>query len=127
MNIILGILVLGLLIVLIAGMWKTFEKAGEDGWKAIVPILNTITLAKIVGKEWWWGLLAIIPYVGIIFNIILLNRLSKSFGKDVGMTIALIFAVGFLILGFGDAQFIGPNGESAEIDETDSLLTQEDI
>ena len=24
----------------IAGVWKTFEKAGEPGWASIVPFLN---------------------------------------------------------------------------------------
>ena len=27
-------------IILVAGMWKMFEKAGIDGWKAIIPIYN---------------------------------------------------------------------------------------
>lgn len=25
----------------IAGMWKVFEKAGQKGWFALIPILNT--------------------------------------------------------------------------------------
>lgn len=37
-------------IILVAGMWKMFEKAGIDGWKAIIPIYNiyleTVYIAK---------------------------------------------------------------------------------
>ena len=31
---------LAVVIVTIAGMWKTFEKAGKPGWAAIIPIYN---------------------------------------------------------------------------------------
>ena len=34
-------------IVLIACLFKIFEKAGEKGWKAIVPLLNIVVLIKI--------------------------------------------------------------------------------
>ena len=37
----------------IAGMWKTFEKAGQKGWLAIIPILNTYVLIKLAGREGW--------------------------------------------------------------------------
>ena len=35
----IGLIVqLGLIIVIVAGFWKTFEKADEPGWAAIIPI-----------------------------------------------------------------------------------------
>ena len=96
----------------IVGMWKTFQKAGKGGWECIVPVYNYTVLAEIVGKPMWWGLLCLIPYVGIIWGIWMLNLLSKSFGKDTGFTIGLIFLpfIFFPILGFGSAQYLGPNG-----------------
>lgn len=97
------ILVLVLIIALIAGIWKTFEKAGEPGWAAIIPIYNTYVMCKMAGKSGWWVLLCIIPYVGIIFQIIVFHEISKGFGKGAGMTVAMIFAIGWMILGFGDA------------------------
>ena len=41
----------------IAGLWMMFEKAGEAGWKAIIPIWNTLVILKIVGRAWWWIIL----------------------------------------------------------------------
>lgn len=105
---------LAVLVLLIAGLWKIFTKAGEEGWKAIIPIYNYIVVLKIVGREWWWILLFLIPIVNIIILVIVYNDLSKSFGKGVGFTLGLIF-LSFIfipILGFGSARYIGPGGRS---------------
>ncbi|HEY9256592.1 DUF5684 domain-containing protein [Chitinophaga sp.] len=74
--------------------WKIFVKAGEEGWKSIIPIYSGIVMCKIVGKPWWWILLFLIPFVNFVIAIWLTNLLSKSFGKGVG------FTVGLLLLGF---------------------------
>ena len=37
-------------ILMVAALWKVFTKAGEPGWAAIVPILNTYFLCKITGR-----------------------------------------------------------------------------
>lgn len=41
-------------------MWLVFEKAGEPGWQAIIPIWNAWVLAKIANKKWtfWVQLIA---------------------------------------------------------------------
>ena len=45
-------------ILLIVAMWKLFKKAGEPGWKALIPIYDVYILYKISGaKSWFWGLL----------------------------------------------------------------------
>lgn len=112
---ILFLLLFGLVIFLIASMWKVFEKAGQPGWACIIPIYNIIVLLKIVGKPTWWVLLFFIPVVNYVFIIWTYNMLSKSFGKDEGFTVGLILlGVVFLpILGFGDARYIGPFGDAA--------------
>lgn len=96
-------------------MWKIFEKAGEAGWQAIIPIYSLYILLKIVGKPGWWLLLFLIPVVNFIFAIWTVNMLSKSFGKDEGFTIGLIFiSIVFLpVLAFGDARYTGPYGDPA--------------
>lgn len=99
-------------LVIIAG-WRIFEKAGKPGWTSIIPIYNIIVLLEIIGKPLWWIVLFFIPAVNIIFGVIVLNLLSKSFGKGVGFTIGLIFLpfIFFPLLGFDDsAQYIGPVG-----------------
>jgi hypothetical protein len=96
----------------IIGLWKIFTKAGKPGWASIIPIYNFIVLLEIVGKPIWWFLLILIPCVNIICIVIIINRLSKSFGQGVSFTIGLIF-LGFIfipLLGFGDYPYLGPGG-----------------
>ncbi len=113
---IFGILIwIAFLIVVIAGQWKAFEKAGQPGWACIIPFYNFYIMLKIGGKPGWWLLLLFIPFVNIVFAVWTLNMISKSFGKDEGFTIGLIF-LGFIfwpILGFGDAKYQGPFGDAA--------------
>jgi len=99
-------------------MWKIYEKAGQPGWAAIIPIYNSYILLKIVGKPGWWLLLFLIPFVNIIFAIWTYNMLSKSFGKDEGFTVGLLLLgiVFFPILGFGAAKYLGPYGDKAAFD-----------
>lgn len=101
--------------VVIVGMWKTFEKAGKPGWAAIIPIYNFIVLLEIVGKPLWWIILMLIPIVNLVIAIMLCHQLSLSFGQGIGMTLLLIFLpfIGWPMLGFGDARYIGPGGMPA--------------
>lgn len=100
-------------LVLLFALWRIFEKAGKPGWAAIVPIYNVIVLLEIVGKPWWWIILMIfVPLGSIIWGIWTINLLSKSFGKNEGFTIGLIFLsiIFYPILGFGSATYQGPAG-----------------
>jgi len=67
-------------------------------------------MLKIIGKPWWWILLMCIPFVNIVFIIMAVNMLSKSFGKDEGYTVGLLLLgiVFYPLLAFGDARYIGP-------------------
>lgn len=105
---IIGVLIyLGIIIFLIAALWKVYEKAGKPGWTAIVPIYNIVVLLEIVGRPLWWILLMFIPIANIVVSVIVYHDLSKAFGKDVGFTIGIIFLpfIFIPILGFGDAQY----------------------
>lgn len=99
-----------LLVIIIASLWKIFVKAGKPGWAAIIPIYNIIVWLEIVGKPVWWIILLIIPIVNFLVAIYLYHLTAKAFGKDIVMTLLLIFLpfIGFPILGFGDAQYVGP-------------------
>ena len=51
-------LIIGVLLI-IAG-WKIFEKAGEKGWKILIPIYDVYILFKICGlKNWFWAMLGL--------------------------------------------------------------------
>lgn len=101
---------LAILVLVVAGMWKTFAKAGEPGWAAIVPIFNTYILLKIAGKPWWWLLLLFIPFVNFILLLLVMLDLAKAFGKSAafGIGLWLLAPIFICILGFGSAQYQGP-------------------
>lgn len=50
--------------------WKIFKKAGEPGWKCLIPIYNVYIMFKIVGmKGWFWGLLAVYVFGSLIMSL----------------------------------------------------------
>ena len=105
--------IIGLVIFLIAAMWKVFTKAGEPGWAAIIPIYNTLVLLRVVGRPWWWILLMLIPVLDFVLVIIVFLDLAKSYGKGVGFGVLSIFFpyVCIPILGFGSATYVGPSAD----------------
>ncbi|MFK7760131.1 MAG: DUF5684 domain-containing protein [Phycisphaerales bacterium] len=106
-----ALIYLVIIIVVIAGFWKMFVKAGQPGWAAIIPIYNTYIMCKIAGRPGWWVILLLIPYLNFIFLIILMLDLAKSFAKGIGFAIGMIL-LSFIfipILGFGDAEYQGPS------------------
>jgi hypothetical protein len=109
------IIVLAAVVLVVAGWWKIFEKAREEGWKAIIPIYNFLVLLKIVGRDWWWIILALIPFVGIVVWIVVSLDLARSFGRGTGFAIGLIFLpfIFVLILGFGSDTYRGPAAHPA--------------
>jgi hypothetical protein len=113
--------------------WKIFTKAGEAGWKSLIPIYNVYVEYEIC----WTGLLGlvfvaaslvtglidttnasnfvkvlvvVVWILAMILHLMQSIKLSKSFGKGVGFGLVLFFfgPIGRLILGFGSAEYIGP-------------------
>lgn len=111
------LLLVALIVVMIAAMWKVFEKAGKPGWAAIVPFYNSWVLAEVGGKPGWWGLLAIfvsvIPFFGaiasLVISIFIYLGVAQNFGKGTGFAILLILLpfIGVPMLAWGDAQYTG--------------------
>ena len=89
--------------------WKLMEKAGEPGWKSIIPFYNIYTimnfsLTRPTSTVFFIVFCAMyvtlcIPYLGaLIFSIVVGAILgitsfatAKSFGRDVGMCVCAIF------------------------------------
>lgn len=105
----MGMMICWLIVVLliVIGMWKIFEKAGKPGWAAIIPIYNVVVLLEITGKPIWWFILMLIPLVNLIVFIIVLVELARRFGKGVGYAIGLLVLpfIFYPALGFGGAQY----------------------
>lgn len=99
---------LAIVIVVIAGIWKTFEKAGQPGWAAIIPLYNFYIMLKIGGKPGWWLLFFLIPIVNIIMIFVLYIEIARRFGQSTGFGVGLGL-LGFVfwpILSLGDAQYL---------------------
>ena len=57
---IFGVMAIAFFILMIVAMWKIFTKAGEKGWKALIPIYNLYIYFKIAGaKNWFWALFVV--------------------------------------------------------------------
>lgn len=101
---------LALCIVVIVAWWKIFVKAGKPGWASIIPFYNTYCMFQISFGNGWLFLLCLVPCVNIVMIIIMYVKLAKAFGKSGGFAVGLIF-LSFIflpMLGFGDADYIGP-------------------
>lgn len=102
-----SLLYLAVIVLILASMWKLFEKANKPGWAAIVPIYNIIVLLEIVKKPVWWIVLFLIPIVNFVIAIIIYIELAKAFGKSAGYGIGLLL-LGFIflpMLAFSDAEY----------------------
>ena len=103
--------IIGLLVavLVIAGMWKVFTKAGKPGWASIIPIYNVVVLLQIAGKPIWWIVLLFIPIVNFVIAVMVMISLAKAFGKGTGFALGLLFLspIFIPILGFSDAQYTG--------------------
>ena len=99
-----------LLVLYIVANFRIYSKAGEAGWKCIIPIYSTYILFKIIYGNGWKFLFLLIPIFGEIVAIVSLFRLAKVFGKGVGFGLGLWFLspIFILILAFGSAQYEGP-------------------
>lgn len=117
------------------GTWKMLTKAGESGWKSLIPFYNQWTLCKVAGISPYWvleiivvsminavlngilgsnvisGILSLIVYANTIyFWVILSISLAKSFGKDTGFGVATVFFsfITYPMMGMGSATYAGP-------------------
>ena len=105
---VITIVALVLLPVLIASMWRIFTKAGEPGWHAIVPFLNTYTMIKVAGKPGWWFLLYLVPCVNYVVAFVVFFNVAKQFGRSAafGVGTALLSPIFLPILAFGSSEHV---------------------
>lgn len=113
--------------------WKIFTKAGEPGWKSIIPIYNTfieydicwsgiyglvfLVASAVTGflqtgsdaPQWQLILGLILSVAALIMHLIQSIKLSKAFGKGVffGLVLFILGPIGRIILGFGSAEYVG--------------------
>ena len=110
-SIVYMLVVLAISVVVLIGLWKVFDKAGKPGWGAIVPFYNFYCLFDMSFGTGWLFLLMFVPCVGQIMMIIMWVKLAAAFDKGVGFGIGILFLpfIFLPMLGFGDAQYVGPS------------------
>ena len=104
------VIVLAVAVISLVGMWKIFVKAGKPGWGAIIPFYNMYCLFEMSFGTGWLFLLCLVPCVNVVITIIMWIKLAQAFGKGAAYGIGILFlpVVSLPMLGFGDAQYIGP-------------------
>ena len=112
------LVLLALVIVTIAGIWKTFEKAEKPGWGAIVPVYNTYLLLKVGGNSGWWLLALLVPILSFFVALKMMIDVARQFGQGIGFGLGLGF-LGFIffpLLGFGEYTYDAPEVETVDED-----------
>ena len=108
-----GLLYLALIVLIVAGMWKLFEKAGKPGWAAIIPIYNIIVIFEIIGKPMWQLILLFIPLANFYLLITMGVSFCRSYGKRGIGNYLFYFFLGFIAIpmwGFSDeTRYLGPS------------------
>ena len=102
-----ALLSLAFAVAMLTAVWKVFTKAGEKGWKSLIPIYGGVVFLRIVERPWWMLLLLMIPGVNLFPYIIVCIDLARVFGKGSGFAAGLTFLtpVFLMMLAFGDAKY----------------------
>ena len=65
-----GVFALAICVLSIVALWKIFVKAGEKGWKAIIPFYNVYILFKISWEtKYFWTYLILSIVIGVLSGI----------------------------------------------------------
>lgn len=120
--IVIAIMAIGFLLWLFIKIcqWIIFQKAGQAGWKSLIPVYDTFVLLRIIQRPMWWGYLivgvslvqlilstmldgssndstslqlisSIATLIAFIYSVRITHGLSRSFGHGAGFTLGLLF------------------------------------
>lgn len=81
-------------VALVIGQWKIFEKAGEEGWKSLIPVYNAYVLWKIAGRNFIE--VAVTSAIAIVVCIVLFSIAGSISSKVLGIISILLF-IAYLI------------------------------
>ena len=133
--VVLGLIVLAAIVLYIVAEWRILTKAGEKGWKSLIPFYCIFVSHHIVGMSHVWFIIEAITWVAellfelfsfpepvvfwfgiatgiftLVSELIHVTKMCNCFGKGTGFKIgmALIPEVFFMILAFGKAEYTKP-------------------
>lgn len=100
---------LALCLLMVVAQWVIFAKAGEAGWKSLIPFYNAYVLMEISGKPGWWMFLLLVPLVNVAIYFLAMISLAKRFGRSelFGVGICLLPFIFMPLLAFGDSRYQG--------------------
>lgn len=74
--------------------YRIAQKVGhKQPWWAWVPILNFFQVIQMAGKQWYWFLFCLIPFVNIVCVAMLWMEVAKACRKDAVWGILTLFPV----------------------------------
>lgn len=80
------------------GTWKLYKAAGEQAWKAIVPVYNVVVFLKILHRPKWWVVLLFFPVINLMMFMVLWVDTAKHFGKNKPIDgVIAILSLGFYL------------------------------
>ncbi|MFT3884072.1 MAG: DUF5684 domain-containing protein [Flavobacteriales bacterium] len=96
----------------VIAQWRLYDKAGQPGWAAIVPVYNMIIFLRVVGRPASHLFLFLIPGYNIYLAIKVWIETAQSFGKRSILDYILVVVLnGLYILNLGmsyDTEYVGP-------------------
>ncbi|MBQ7734940.1 MAG: signal peptidase I [Bacteroidales bacterium] len=75
------------------GLWGVFEKAGEKGWKSLVPVYRDIVWLRVLSRPKWWMILIVLPVSNVFMGYMMIWKTIRLFGKT--SYIPLVFGTFF--------------------------------
>lgn len=93
-------------ILVIIEYWILFEKAGESGWKYLIPFYAEYTAFKIARREklfWWWLGTGLASAVVFVFFFVICMAMASSTATEL---ILMLLLSGVLSFALGIAQIV---------------------
>lgn len=109
------------LLISIAGLWGVFEKAGQNGWKVLIPFYNFYVWLRIIRKPLWWYLFLLVPFINVFVILLMIVEVLKCFGKHslLAQALGVLFPFFYLPwLGFDPRQKYTDPKDTPEIRKT---------
>lgn len=63
------------------GLWGIFQKAGEQGWKSLIPVYRDLVWLKILSRPKWWMILIVLPVSNVFMGYMMIWKTIRLFGK----------------------------------------------
>lgn len=109
-----SLFLLGLVIATATALTLVFRRAGEEPWKAWVPVLNVVVILRMGAVSPWWLLLGVVPPAAVVPVLVACHRVGRAFGRRPAFTLlaVLAFPVWATVLGWSGAVWRPVNAPS---------------